>query len=664
MLRTVVPVGLRQRLMLLIAWTVLGSMALFLVNALQQRRAAVQTTSDEAALLSRLAAAQQERVIVVARLMLEDWARSQGSSVRPARLAERSPGGLSGLARVTPAGRIATSTDAREIGADVSSTEWFRRAAHRHRFVVSNVYEKRGDSLSTLRCALPVYADDGGLREVVVATFDIAQLCRAELPAHFDANTTFLLVDRRGVVVAPAGRPAASRDSSVTLAFAPEGRPWRQRLRGGDGISRIVAFTPLRDGSSQGLFVGVSVDPAELLARADRELAASVAMMALFGLVVAMVTWRGAKLIVLRRVEAMHAMTRKLRAGDLEARTGLPYGSGELSELSRALDEMAITLSQHNAERERADGRLRLSEARTRAVLEASIDGIFLVDKAGRIVEFNAAARRIAAGGAMPERPSRMRGMAIEALLAGPLPAPDGPQVLTRELPRADGSTLAVEIVVAPAGQLAAEGLVVASVRDISERVRWQQALEALSVTDELTGLRNRRGFLTSATERLRILARDGGDAIVLSLDLDGLKAINDTHGHAEGDHALRVLATALRRCFRTTDVIARLGGDEFVVLAAVNKAQGARRAIARFTRTLNERNAVGDLPFALDASVGWARWRPGSGDDLTTLLARADRSMYRRKRERRESRAADAAGPHAVPSPVTPLPRRPSRVA
>jgi diguanylate cyclase (GGDEF)-like protein/PAS domain S-box-containing protein len=642
--------------MLLIAWTVLGSMALLFVNALQHRRSAVQLTADEAALLSRLAAAQQERVITVARLLLEGLSRHEVTGVAPALPGDAPRGVVSAIATVTPRGRIVTSTDPREVGMDVSNAEWFRRAAERRRFVVGSTYEKSGDSISTLRCAQPVLTRGGDVRAVVVASLDIARLCRAELPANFDDNTTFMLVDRSGVVVAPAGRPAGRRDSTVILERTAETKPWRQRVRGGDGRWRVVAFTP-RDGASHGLYVGVSVDPAPLLRRADRELATSIALLALLGLAVALVAWRGARLIVLRRVEAMHAMAQRVRAGDLNARTGLPYGEGELSDLSRALDSMASTLQNSVAEHERANGRVRLSEGRTRAVLEASVDGIFLVDRAGRIVECNGAARRMVAGGTGAERSAgRLRGMAIEALLGGPLPEPTAPRWLERTLPRADGGELPVEIVLTPAGHLAAEGLVVATVRDITERRRWQRSLEALSLTDELTGLHNRRGFMSFGNQQLLLSARTGSGAVLFSLDVDGLKEINDAHGHSEGDRALRELADVLRASFRETDVIGRLGGDEFVVLATVHGPNGVRRALERLAGVLVQRNAAGDLRWLLKASVGWARSRPGAEDSLTELLARADRSMYRRKRARGVARGHDAAPTPAVASARPPL--------
>jgi len=470
---------------------------------------------------------------------------------------------------------------------------------------------------------------------VVVATLDVP-VPRATSLAHVDEHASFMLVDRRGMVVTAAKPGSGRRDSSVVLRAGSATDGWQQQVRGGDGTWRIVSFAPVRSGATRDLYVGVGIDRDSVLRRASLALEFSLALMALFGLAIALVAWRAIRLIVLRRVDAMHAMTRRLHAGDLDARTGLPYGRGELSDLSRALDSMASQLATDHARREHAEQNLRRSEARLRAVLESSVDGIFVVDRTGRILECNAAGRRLFACGDRREcRTCHLRGTPMEEVLGCPLPVTDAPLMVEHVLLRADGSELPVEIVLAPVRPVVDEGFFVATVRDITDRKRWQRSLEALSLTDELTGLRNRRGFQSFATQQLRLLARSGGSAVLVSLDLDGLKAINDTHGHAAGDRALCEMAQVLQRSFRETDVIGRIGGDEFVVLAMGSGSRSVGRVLMRLTRTLASRNAVGDLPWTLSVSVGWARTPAGGGESLSSLLARADRHMYDRKRER-----------------------------
>jgi diguanylate cyclase (GGDEF)-like protein len=103
---------------------------------------------------------------------------------------------------------------------------------------------------------------------------------------------------------------------------------------------------------------------------------------------------------------------------------------------------------------------------------------------------------------------------------------------------------------------------------DITERRRLEELQHALSITDELTGLHNRRGFFTLAQQQMKVSERSGGALLLFFVDLDDLKHINDTFGHLEGDKALIEVSNVLRDTFRESDIIGRIGGDEFAVLA------------------------------------------------------------------------------------------------
>jgi diguanylate cyclase (GGDEF)-like protein len=146
---------------------------------------------------------------------------------------------------------------------------------------------------------------------------------------------------------------------------------------------------------------------------------------------------------------------------------------------------------------------------------------------------------------------------------------------------------------------------------------------------DALTGLGNRT-LLAEATARL--LGRDRHAAMLL-LDLDGFKEVNDTLGHDAGDQLLSVVADRLRSAGALQDVLIRLGGDEFVVLLpGVATAEQAVAAAERLRIVLRQPIVIGDVPVEVDASVGVAL-APEHGDDLTTLLKRADVAMYEAKR-------------------------------
>lgn len=164
------------------------------------------------------------------------------------------------------------------------------------------------------------------------------------------------------------------------------------------------------------------------------------------------------------------------------------------------------------------------------------------------------------------------------------------------------------------------------------------QAAQA-AITDELTGLYNRRHFDSLLEQEIRRSERFGRPMAVLLLDMDGLKGLNDSLGHAAGDEALRSLAGILRQQLRAVDMVARLGGDEFIGLLPETTSAAAGAAVSRLLTAIGAAMVRGR---PLQASIGIAGYVPG----ITSreLLEEADRDLYRVKRARRE--ASGASGP------------------
>ncbi len=187
--------------------------------------------------------------------------------------------------------------------------------------------------------------------------------------------------------------------------------------------------------------------------------------------------------------------------------------------------------------------------------------------------------------------------------------------------------------------------------RDVTERraerealTRLSSELERLAITDELTGLLNRRGFTTLATHQAAVARRHGWSVLVFVLDLDGLKLINDRRGHHVGDAALRAVADALRVVFRESDVVGRMGGDEFAVLL-VDATDGAAASFqARLAVALGQSSLIDPADHSrvpLSLSVGSASCGPAQRRSLDDLLRRADAAMYAHKRGSRPARPA-----------------------
>jgi diguanylate cyclase (GGDEF)-like protein/PAS domain S-box-containing protein len=171
---------------------------------------------------------------------------------------------------------------------------------------------------------------------------------------------------------------------------------------------------------------------------------------------------------------------------------------------------------------------------------------------------------------------------------------------------------------------------------DITKRKQKEDQLRALSLIDDLTGLYNRRGFMTLAEHQLKIASRKKKAVILLFIDLDNLKAINDEFGHSIGDRALIEMTNILKATFRKYDIIARIGGDEFVVLTSETGATRAKDLYIRLQTSLESFNKKTKLPFVLKLSIGWAHHNPEKPQTVNKLLSMADRSMYRHKQSKK----------------------------
>ncbi len=169
-------------------------------------------------------------------------------------------------------------------------------------------------------------------------------------------------------------------------------------------------------------------------------------------------------------------------------------------------------------------------------------------------------------------------------------------------------------------------------------QIRRQEILKILSLHDDLTGLYNRRGFLTIVEEHLKIAKRKKQDYLMLFADLDGLKKINDTHGHKEGDTAILNAAKMLKKTFRRSDIIARIGGDEFAIFAVEAPREKAPVLIAHLEENLKAYNAKHWHPYALSLSVGGVYLPLEESLTVDALLGEADKSMYEMKKSHKKT--------------------------
>jgi diguanylate cyclase (GGDEF)-like protein len=168
------------------------------------------------------------------------------------------------------------------------------------------------------------------------------------------------------------------------------------------------------------------------------------------------------------------------------------------------------------------------------------------------------------------------------------------------------------------------------------KHAKLQDGLRELSITDDLTGLSNRRGFFAFTQKQIKQIRRSNARMVLLYADLDNLKAINDSEGHLAGDRVLSDTAGILRETFRESDIIARMGGDEFAVILVDAPETGMAAVRERLQQHLDEYNARRAGAFKLEMSMGMAVFDPADPRTVDELIREADSCMYDEKQRKK----------------------------
>jgi diguanylate cyclase (GGDEF)-like protein/PAS domain S-box-containing protein len=175
--------------------------------------------------------------------------------------------------------------------------------------------------------------------------------------------------------------------------------------------------------------------------------------------------------------------------------------------------------------------------------------------------------------------------------------------------------------------------------KNITELKHLEEELLQLSLTDELTGLYNRRGFLTLAEQQLKMAKRLKIETFMLYADMDNLKGINDSFGHKEGDFALIGAAKILKATCRDSDIVARIGGDEFAVFPVGTTEAFAEKITLRLQKNLEIHNAKENRGYNLSLSIGITCCDVETDFSIHDLLVQADKLMYEQKRQKSVAR-------------------------
>ena len=374
------------------------------------------------------------------------------------------------------------------------------------------------------------------------------------------------------------------------------------------------------------------------------------------------VVFFGGALFVLLIINLTENTITTIREGERQLRSARDQLEIGVAERTLQLQQAFADLEKEIGERRKASAALENTNAELLQILNCGAEGIRVVDKNFIMQRVN---RTFA----------RMSGVAQEELIGMPCHVafvntvchtPECPleKILhgsayvdcEKTLERKDGMVFPCLVTAFPyydkEGKLIG---IVEGFRDISQRKEMENMLKEMSITDELTGLLNRRGFLAVAEKHLLLVDRVEESLYLLYADLDNMKGINDNFGHDIGDQALVEAADVLKSTFRKSDVvgIGRLGGDEFAVLMFSSFAPSYNHPVLhRLEQHIAERNQQPGRRYELSMSVGIVRYDPENPCPVEQFLALGDKAMYQCKKEKKNGAADSENGGSATAPP------------
>jgi diguanylate cyclase (GGDEF)-like protein/PAS domain S-box-containing protein len=646
--------SLNFRLWLTIAIAVLPVLLFALFDYDERRRQAVAETRAEIALrladANREAQAAHRAVALVLRIMSRSNDLQSLDSAQCSGIAGRLLDSLEGFANIgaaLPDGTIFCSGRPMSSAVSVVDRAWFQvslagEGISPGEFVIGRVSGKPG-----MAFGYPLRAADGTLRAVLFTTITVTWFDRLiegfRLPEGWEAS----VVSGTGLVLAHKPEPERWRDHKVSAAtmasmaaLAAEGGGIAE-LTGPDGVRRLygVGEPDFAPGSG---FLAIGAPLERSLEAVGQRLLLHLALIAGIALVSALI----ARFYIYRLIEVWAARIRaaiaEIAAGRRDARIGRATGVGELDALAEGIERMAVEIGKREGELQRMS-----------MVIEQSPESIVITDTSGSILYVNEAFQRIT-GYARDEvlgrnprilngglTPSATYAQMWSTLLAGEVWRGEFNNV------RKDGSAYLELATIAPIKD--AGGTVthyVAVKEDITQRKQSEALLHRLAYFDALTGLPNRALLHDRIAQAIRSGVRRESFGMLMLVDIDRFRQLNDTLGHAAGDRLLCEVAARLRASVREEDTVARHGDDDFAVLVerigetesdALSHAEHiARKLQQALQQPYVLGSETGDRHFAT-LSIGISLFHDGVSS-LESLLKQAEVALYRAKQDGRDT--------------------------
>ena len=351
--------SLRVRLLLLVLLAVIPTLGLTLYTNLEERELRKTNVQEHALRLSRVVSADHERLIEEARQLLVTLARlpavrDRNSAACSALFADLLTQHLSyaNLGATDVDGNIFCSALLMARPVNTADRAWFEQAVRTRDFAIGEYQVGRVTGKPSVNFGHPALDNAGHVRAVVFAALDLAWLNELAREAGLPKGSTFTVIDRRGTILVryPDQGEWVGKlmpESLVLKAIAAQQGHGTTEAPGADGVPRLFSFAPFGGTpQSAGAYVSVGIPAAVAFADANRMLARNLAALGLVAALALAAAWVGGNLFIVRQVQALVGATKRLAAGELSARTGLPHGQGELNQLANAFDQMAESLQQ------------------------------------------------------------------------------------------------------------------------------------------------------------------------------------------------------------------------------------------------------------------------------------------------------------------------------
>ena len=647
--------SLNFRLWLTIAIAVLPVLLFVFFDFHERREQAVAETRAEIALrladANREAQAAHRAVALVLRIMARSNDLQALDSAQCSGIAGRLLESLDGFANIgaaLPDGEIFCSGRPMSAPVTVIDRAWFRTSLDSDEISPGEFVIGRVSGTPGMAFGYPLRAADGTLRAVIFATITVAWFDRLiegfRLPEGWEAS----VISNSGLVLAhqPERAPEGWRAHKVPattlarMAAVVRDEGGIAELAGIDGVQRLYGIGVPDFAPGSGFFaIGAPLERS--LEVAGQRLLMHLALVAAIALASALI----ARLYIYRLIEVWATRVRgaiaEIAAGRRDARIGQATGVAELDALSEGIDRMALEIGKREGELQRLS-----------MVIEQSPESIVITDTAGCILYVNEAFQRItgyARGEVLGRNPRILNGgltpratyeQMWATLLAGEVWRGEFHNV------RKDGSAYLELATIAPIKD--AGGTVthyVAVKEDITQRKQSEALLHRLAYFDALTGLPNRALLHDRIAQAIRSGVRRESFGMLMLVDIDRFRQLNDTLGHAAGDRLLCEVAARLRASVREEDTVARHGDDDFAVLVErigeteADALSHAEYVARKLQRTLQQPYVLGgtegDRHFAT-LSFGISLFHDGVSS-LESLLKQAEVALYRAKQDGRD---------------------------